>query len=85
MDEAAQAISAALGRTVSYRDTDREAWVSAMTGAGVPAEYGDVLRTLTATIAEGQGSRPNTDVLAVTGRPPRSFAEFAVQTAAAWQ
>lgn len=85
MDEAAQAISAALGRTVSYRDTDREAWVSAMTGAGVPAEYGDVLRTLTATIAEGQGSRPNSDVLAVTGRPPRSFAEFAVQTAAAWQ
>jgi hypothetical protein len=31
------------------------------------AQYGEVLRTLTGTIASDRGSRPNGDVLATTG------------------
>ena len=56
-----------------------------MIGSGVPAEYGEVLRALTETIASGHGSRPNGDVLAVTGTMPVSFAEFAAETASAWK
>ena len=85
LDEAARIISAAAGRTILYRDTDRADWVGAMVRSGVPAEYGEVLRALTETIASGRGSRPNGDVLAATGAAPASFADFAAKTAPAWK
>jgi uncharacterized protein YbjT (DUF2867 family) len=83
--QAARIISAVADRTITYRDTDRDEWVDAMVGSGVPADYGEVLRTLTETIAGGRGSRPNGDVLAATGAPPASFADFAATTAPAWK
>jgi uncharacterized protein YbjT (DUF2867 family) len=85
MAEAAGLISEAVGRTISYRDTDREQWITAMIGAGVPAEYAAVLRPLTVTMASGNGARPNDDVLDVTGAAPITFAEFAAATASAWK
>jgi uncharacterized protein YbjT (DUF2867 family) len=85
MAEAAQIISAAAGRTIAYRDTDREEWIAAMVSSGLPAEYAQVLRPLTATVASGNGARPNGDVLAVTGTAPITFAEFAAKTAPAWK
>ena len=84
-EEAAAHISNAAGRKISYRDIDRNAWIGAMIQAGVPAEYGEVLRTLTETIASGRGSRPNNDVLAATGKAPTRFVDFAAETAAAWR
>jgi uncharacterized protein YbjT (DUF2867 family) len=85
LDEAARIISAAAGRTIVYRDTDRNEWVGAMVRSGVPAEYGEVLHTLTETLASGRGSQPNGDVLAATGAAPVSFADFAAETAPAWK
>jgi uncharacterized protein YbjT (DUF2867 family) len=85
MAEAAQLISTAAGRTITYRDTDREQWIAAMVSTGIPAEYAQVLRPLTATLASGNGARPNGDVLEVTGTPPATFAEFAARTAPAWK
>jgi uncharacterized protein YbjT (DUF2867 family) len=85
LGEAAQIVSAAAGRTIVYRDTDRHEWVDAMVRSGVPAEYGEVLRALTETIASGRGSQPNGDVLAATGAAPVSFADFASKTAPAWK
>jgi len=85
LGEAAQIISAAAGRTIVYWDTDRDEWVNAMIRSGVPADYGEALRTLTETIADGHGSRPNGDVLAATGAAPISFADFAAKTAPAWK
>lgn len=84
-EEAAKLISTAVGRKIVYRDIDRSAWVNAMIQAGVPAEYGEVLRTLTETIATGLGSRSNDDVFAATGAPATSFADFAVKTDKAWR
>jgi uncharacterized protein YbjT (DUF2867 family) len=84
MAEAAAMISAAAGRTITYRDTDREQWIAAMVSSGVPAEYAQVLRPLTATLASGNGARPNSDVLDVIGTAPVTFAEFAAKTAPAW-
>jgi hypothetical protein len=51
----------------------------------VPAEYAQVLRPLTATLASGNGARPNGDVFDVTGTAPVTFAEFASRTAPAWK
>ena len=56
-----------------------------MTRSGVPADYGEVLRTLTETIASGRGSQPNGYVLAATCAAPTSFADFAAMTAPAWK
>jgi uncharacterized protein YbjT (DUF2867 family) len=84
-EEAAAHISNAVGRKISYRDIDRNDWIDAMIQAGVPAEYGEVLRTLTETIASGRGSQPNNDVLTPTGNAPIRFAEFTTKTAAAWR
>jgi hypothetical protein len=56
-----------------------------MIKAGVPAEYGEVLRSLTETVASGHGSRPNGDVPVATGAAPTRFEEFAVKTASAWR
>jgi uncharacterized protein YbjT (DUF2867 family) len=85
MAEAAEMISAAAGRTITYRDTDREQWIAAMVSTGIPAEYAAVLRSLTATVASGDGARPTSDVLNVTGTAPVTFAEFAAKTAPAWK
>jgi uncharacterized protein YbjT (DUF2867 family) len=85
MAKAAEMISAAAGRTITYRDTDREEWIAAMVSSGVPAEYAQVLRPLTATLASGNGARPNSDVLDVTSTAPVAFAEFAAKTAPAWK
>jgi hypothetical protein len=52
--------------------------------AAVADEYSEMLRMLTETVAPGHGSRPNSDVLRVTGVPPISFADFARRTAQAW-
>jgi len=83
--EAARHISNAVGRKITYRDMDRKAWIDAMIGAGVPAAYGEVLRTLTEIVASGQGSRPNDDVLIATGVAPTRFDEFAARTVTAWR
>jgi hypothetical protein len=56
-----------------------------MVSTGIPAEYAAVLRPLTATVASGNGARPNSDVLEVTGAAPVTFAEFAARTAPAWK
>jgi uncharacterized protein YbjT (DUF2867 family) len=84
MREAADVIASVTGQAVRHVDIDRRAWVDAVIASGVPTEYGEMLTLLTETIASGNGSRPNDDVLAVTGAPPTSLAEFAQRTAAAW-
>lgn len=82
--EAAAIITAATGRTVKHNDIDRDEWIRGSVAAGVPAEYGEILRMLTETIASGVGSRPDDTVERITGRPPVRFAEFARSTAHAW-
>jgi hypothetical protein len=74
-------VTPAVGRTIVYRDTDRNVWVDAMVRSGVSTEYGQVLCTLTETIASGRGSQPNGDVLAATGAAPIGFADLAAKTA----
>jgi uncharacterized protein YbjT (DUF2867 family) len=82
--DAADVITDVIGQRAKHNDIDRDAWIDASVAAGVPAEYGEMLRKLTETIASGHGSRPNDDVQDVTGRSPISFADFARRTAQAW-
>ena len=81
---AADIIADVTGRPAKHNDIDRNAWIDATISAGVPAEYGVVLRMLTETVASGHGARPNNDVYNVTGRPPITFTDFARRTSQAW-
>jgi uncharacterized protein YbjT (DUF2867 family) len=81
---AAEIISDVSGQPVVHHDIDRRAWIAATVAAGVPADYAQMLGTLTDTIATGNGATPNTDVEHVTSRAPTSFADFARRTAHAW-
>jgi hypothetical protein len=84
VSEAAKVIADVTGKPVKHNDIDRDVWIQGSVAAGVPAEYGEVLRMLTETIASGMGSRPNDNVKKVTGVPPIKFADFARRTAQAW-
>jgi uncharacterized protein YbjT (DUF2867 family) len=84
VSDAADIIADVTGQPTKHDDIDRNAWIDGTLATGVPADYGDVLRTLTETVAAGDGSRPNNDVENVTGRPPISFSDFARRTAQAW-
>jgi uncharacterized protein YbjT (DUF2867 family) len=84
VSDAAEVIGRVIGKPVRHNDVDREAWIQGTVAAGVPAEYGEMLRMLTETIASGMGSRPNDNVEAVTGAPPIRFLDFARRTAQAW-
>jgi uncharacterized protein YbjT (DUF2867 family) len=84
VSDAADVIADVIGRPATHNDIDRNAWIDGTVATGVPAEYGEMLRTLTETIASGHGSRPTNDVRSVTGRPPTSFADFARRAAQAW-
>jgi uncharacterized protein YbjT (DUF2867 family) len=82
--EAADIISGATGLAIKHVDIDRSVWLEATVAAGIPAEYGEVLRLLTEAVASSRGSTPNGDVLAVTGVHPIHFADFAERTSSAW-
>ena len=83
--DVAGAIAIVTGRTIVHNDIDPEAWINGAVEAGfVPADYAVMLRWLTGTIIAGHGSRPNDDILKVTGRPATSFHDFAKRNAAAW-
>ena len=83
--QTAEIISTAVARTITYSAIDQDAWIDAMVAAGVALDYTKMLRLLTSTVASGNGSRPNDDVLTVTGRSPISFADFAVEAVPAWK
>ncbi len=85
VSEAAEIIADVTGKPMKHNDIDRDLWIQGTVAAGVPAEYGEMLRTLTETIASGMGSRPNDNVETVTGAPPIRFADFARRTAQAWR
>jgi uncharacterized protein YbjT (DUF2867 family) len=70
VSEVAGIITAVTGRQVTHSDIERETWIQAMIGAGVPTAYADKLRTLTEIIASGRGARPTGDVEKITGTPP---------------
>jgi uncharacterized protein YbjT (DUF2867 family) len=85
VSEAAEIIADTTGNPVKHNDIDRDVWIQGTVASGVPAEYGEMLRMLTETVASGLGSRPNDTVEMVTGVAPIKFVDFARRTAQAWK
>jgi uncharacterized protein YbjT (DUF2867 family) len=86
LTEVADHISWVAGRRIRYVETDHIAMRDALLAAGAPpetAEHNSQLHSY--AFSSGMFGVLNNDVLKVTGRPPVSFAEFAVGAAAAWR
>ena len=85
LTEVATHISAAAGRHVPYADPGPEAIRHALLDSGVPAEFADyVSQAFQFAVTSGAMTVVTGDVLAVTGRPATTFADFAVGAAGAW-
>jgi uncharacterized protein YbjT (DUF2867 family) len=88
MTQIAEHISAAVGRRIPYVETDDvvKRLRDALIAEGASPETADHNSGLyAAAMAAGALDVLTDDVLTVTGRPPVSFAEFAVGAAAAWR
>lgn len=82
--QAAEKISKATGKKISYVDLTPDQLKQGMAGAGVPEGYADALLDLHAFYKRGEGSAQANDVKRVTGREPRTFDEYARENASAW-
>lgn|SRR5512146_1858808 len=84
--QVAEHISWVTGRRIRYVETDRTPIRDALLAVGTPPETAEQNSQLYVHAhASGALGVLNDDVLDVTGRPPVSFAEFAVGAAAAWR
>jgi uncharacterized protein YbjT (DUF2867 family) len=86
LTQVAEHISWVAGRRIRYVETDRTPIRDALLAAGTPPETAELNSQLHFhAFSSGAMGVLNDDVLDVTGRPPVSFAEFAVGAAAAWR
>jgi len=86
LTEVAEQISRVAGRRIRYVETDRTPIRDALLAAGAPPETAEHnSRLYVHAHSSGALGVLNDDVIDVTGRPPVSFAEFAVGAAAAWR
>jgi uncharacterized protein YbjT (DUF2867 family) len=85
LKQVAEHISWVAGRRISYVETDRTPIRDALLAAGAPPETAEHNSQLyTHAFSSSMFGVLNDDISDVTGRPPVSFAEFAVGAAAAW-
>jgi uncharacterized protein YbjT (DUF2867 family) len=86
LGQVAEQISWVAGRRIKYVETDRAPIRDALLAAGAPPETAEHnSQVYTQAFSSSMFGVLNDDVLNVTGRPPVSFAEFAVGAAAAWR
>jgi uncharacterized protein YbjT (DUF2867 family) len=86
LTDVADQISWVTGRRIRYVETDRTAIRDALLAAGAPPETAEHNSQLYVhAFSSGALGVLNDDIREVTGRPPVSFAEFAVGAAAAWR
>lgn len=82
--DAAAIITAGTGRPVRVVHIGVAEQAAGYRAAGMPAEFADALATVEDGIKAGRNDQVSTAVLDLTGRPPRTFAEFVQEHAPAW-
>jgi uncharacterized protein YbjT (DUF2867 family) len=80
-DEAAQALSAASGRTIGYQPISDEDFVAGGVQAGMPEEYCRFLTVLFGTVRAGFAAGISPAVEHLTGHPPRTLRAYAEEHA----
>ncbi|WP_222946173.1 hypothetical protein [Paraburkholderia sp. UCT31] len=76
LEHHARAFSAALGRTIRYRDVPVSAWADKLREAGVPAHLINHLAVMAELHAQGRYDRMTDDLFKLTGHAPTSVHDF---------
>ena len=84
-DQVARILSDAAGRPIGYQDIPPEAMRSALLGAGLPADYTDFMLLILGYFKAGYSERTTNAVQQITGRAPRTLAQYAADHRSAWQ
>lgn len=82
--DAAAIITAHTGRPVRVAHISSEEQLAGYRAAGMPAEFAAGLAGMEDGIRAGKEDQVSTSVLDLTGRPPRTFAEFVQDHTAEW-
>ncbi len=82
--EAAAIITARTGLPIRVLRVESDELAAAYRAAGMPAAFATALAAVEAGIEAGREDLVSTAVLDLTGRPPRTFAEFVRDHAAEW-
>lgn len=77
LHQATALIAAHSSRPLRYQPIDESHYISALVGAGVPEAFARMLAGLLAMVRDGATARVCDGVQALTGRPPRSLADYA--------
>ena len=77
--EVAERLSAAIGRQVRSVDLPADAFAQALAGAGLPGWLVDAVIEGNTLLAAGDQAMVTDEVARVTGRPPRTFDQFATE------
>ena len=82
--EVASMITAVAAHPVVYKNGTPEAFRASLLGAGLKADYADLLVMIMGFLAEGYSAAVTTSVKDITGREPRTFAAYVKEHAAAF-
>lgn len=84
-DQVAAMIASVANYPVQHRRLTEEELARRFAGAGMPASYAAFLASLDKGIASGSEAQLTREVHRITGRAPKSFETFAVETRNAWR
>ncbi len=80
--EAVATIAQAAGRPIAYRRITIDQQSAGLAAAGVPADIVALVTYLFGTVLDGRNAQVADGVMRALGRPPRSFADYAIRAAA---
>jgi uncharacterized protein YbjT (DUF2867 family) len=83
--DVAGVLSKAVGAPITYRDVPLDDLRAQLLASGAPAWLVEIRMEFTAILREGAAAAVTDVVVRTTGRPPRTFAEFAAEHAALYR
>ncbi|KAI3535709.1 AFUA_2G17970 family ergot alkaloid biosynthesis protein [Colletotrichum filicis] len=83
-DEVAGILSDVLGRKIVHKRLSSQELVDRYAAQGMPRDYAEMMGGLDTAIKNGSEDRTNSVVLAVTGKQPKKFRDFAERNKAVW-
>lgn len=83
-DEVARMISASVGHSVTHHRLSLEALTTRFEAIGIPSGFAHALSGMDGAIANGAEDRITDTVETVTGRKPKTFAEFVRENGSRW-
>ena len=75
--QAAQLLSAVIGKPVAYTPIDDQAFITMLVGAGVSVDYAGFMAAIFYPVREGWAAAVTDHVQILTGKPPRSLETYA--------